>query len=46
MPGSMNQERSGHTSTLLLNGKVLVAGGYVRVSIISTVLNGAELYTP
>ena len=45
--GSMNQPRIDHTSTLLLNGKVLVAGGLDRtLSAGFTILSSAELYTP
>ena len=40
--GFMNQARVNHTSTLLPNGKVLVAGGDSR----GMVLSSAELYTP
>jgi hypothetical protein len=40
--GSMNTPRADHTATLLLNGKVLVAGGYNA----GTILNSAELYDP
>jgi Galactose oxidase, central domain/Kelch motif len=40
--GSMNTPRVNHTATLLLNGKVLVAGGYNA----GTILNSAELYDP
>jgi len=39
--GSLNTPRSGHTATLLPNGKVLVAGGSNR-----SFLNSAELYDP
>jgi N-acetylneuraminic acid mutarotase len=47
MTGSMNQPRIDHTSTLLLNGKVLVAGGLDRtLSAGFTILSSAELYTP
>jgi hypothetical protein len=46
LTGSMHQARIDHTSTLLLNGKVLVAGGLDRVSVTSTILSSAELYTP
>lgn len=37
-----NTERSAHTATLLLNGKVLVAGGFDSISF----PNSAELYDP
>ena len=40
--GSMSTPRSGHTATLLPNGKVLVVGG----SDFTTVLSSAELYDP
>jgi len=39
--GRMSHARSGHTATLLANGKVLVAGGYD-----TTALASAELYDP
>jgi Kelch motif len=39
--GSLNTARFGHTATLLLNGLVLVAGGYG-----AGYLNSAELYDP
>jgi len=40
--GSMDARRTHHTSTLLPNGKVLVAGGYVSPEVLAS----AELYTP
>ena len=40
--GSLNVARSGHTATLLQNGKVLVAGGYGSDGYIGS----AELYDP
>src|SRR6478736_1712490 len=40
--GSLATARSGHTATLLPNGKVLVAGGFDGNSI----LRSAELYDP
>jgi hypothetical protein len=46
LTGSMHQARANHTATLLLNGKVLVAGGSDRISTTTTVLSSAELYTP
>jgi hypothetical protein len=42
--GNMNKARLGHTSTLLPNGKVLIAGGYSNNHFIP--INSAELYTP
>lgn len=40
--GNLNIGRTGHTATLLLSGKVLVAGGAVEPSFNTT--NSAELY--
>src|SRR5712671_4664769 len=40
--GSLGTERTGHTTTLLANGKVLVAGG----SGAGAKLNSTELYDP
>src|SRR5262249_5248418 len=52
--GNLNASRIFHTTTLLPNGKILVAGGYTKDhvpigSIVYSVpvsLNGAELYDP
>jgi N-acetylneuraminic acid mutarotase len=41
--GSLNIPRSNHTATLLLNGKVLVAGG---MTLFGTTTRSAELYDP
>src|SRR5262249_56457667 len=41
---SLNTARSGHTATLLPNGKVLVAGGWNATSNTFNNLNNAELY--
>jgi WD40 repeat protein len=41
--GYLTRPRASHTSTLLPDGKVLVAGGY---DFFSTALNSAELYDP
>jgi N-acetylneuraminic acid mutarotase len=43
--GNLNQHRWGHTATLLLNGKVLVAGG-IGGSDNYNILSSAELYDP
>src|SRR5205823_2699457 len=43
--GNLNTGRGGHTATLLSNGKVLVAGGFVEDDFI-IVRNSAELYDP
>jgi hypothetical protein len=42
----MHTPRIDHTSTLLLNRKVLVAGGLERGFGGITILSSAELYTP
>lgn len=42
--GKMTMARSGHTATLLPNGKVLLAGG--RQGIPGTLLDSADLYDP
>jgi hypothetical protein len=42
--GSLNLPRTGHTATLLANGKVLVAGGFTNSS--GDLSNTAELYDP
>jgi hypothetical protein len=48
--GRLNMSRTGHTATLLPNGKVLVAGGVNNNlgsgRIIYTTMNSAELYDP
>ena len=44
--GTMKQARIDHTSTLLSNGLVLVAGGTNRTNGVMTILSSAELYTP
>jgi len=43
---ALNQARSGHTLTRLLNGQALAAGGFTKNSTGSTFLTSAELYTP
>jgi N-acetylneuraminic acid mutarotase len=40
--GSLSSARTGHTATLLLDGKVLIAGGYNGTSVAAS----AELYDP
>ncbi|WP_434301324.1 Kelch repeat-containing protein [Corallococcus exiguus] len=44
--GSMINPREEHTATLLLNGKVLVAGGHRFTSASSTNVQVSELYDP
>jgi galactose oxidase-like protein/Kelch motif protein len=44
--GNMNAPRLAHSSTLLPNGQVLVAGGYAGNLAGPIVLSSAELYTP
>jgi N-acetylneuraminic acid mutarotase len=43
---NMVQARSGHTATLLSDGKVLVAGGYRSHPEAGEYLGSAELYDP
>jgi hypothetical protein len=44
--GPMIEPRSGHTSTLLPDGRVLVTGGYTDGGIGEKILSDAELYNP
>jgi len=46
--GPMSQNRSGHTATLLSDGRVLVAGGFVNVNSQGgeNVFNSAEIFDP
>ena len=45
--GSLNVARAGHTATLLTNGQVLVAGGYVAgLGNPTAYIGSAELYDP
>jgi N-acetylneuraminic acid mutarotase len=46
LTGSLANERSRHTATLLPNGKVLVAGGYFSAGGYTINLASAELYDP
>jgi hypothetical protein len=46
--GPLHDGRSGHTATLLPNGKVMVVGGayYNRDTAVTTYRNSAEIYDP
>jgi len=44
--GNMTAARAGHTATLLLNGKVLIAGGLVANAYPPVLLASAEVYDP
>ncbi len=44
--GNLNQNRGRHAMTLLPNGKVLVAGGWVDASTSFGVLSSAEIFDP
>ncbi len=44
--GSLATGRTGHTATLLANGKVLIAGGYYGDALPATFPAAAELYDP
>ena len=44
--GSLGNARASHTATLLPNGKVLVAGGFIVVGWYTIPLASAELYDP
>src|SRR5438552_3779757 len=44
--GSLNAGRYYHTATLLLNGKVLVAGGWSEDHPHNGIMSSAELYDP
>jgi hypothetical protein len=44
--GSMAATRANHSSTALLDGEVLVAGGQTNISLDGSVTNTAEIYDP
>ncbi len=44
--GDLNVARTGHTATLLSNGKVLVVGGIANYGDPWNVIDSAELYDP
>jgi hypothetical protein len=44
--GSMGSMRANHSSTALLDGEVLVAGGQVNITLDGSVINTAEVYDP
>jgi hypothetical protein len=44
--GSMASRRANHSSTALLDGEVLVAGGLANITLEGSVTNTAEIYDP
>jgi hypothetical protein len=44
--GSMTTARASHTATLLLDGRVLMAGGIDMTTTTADELDSAELYQP
>jgi len=44
--GNMMTQRAGHVATLLLNGKVLIVGGYKDIFLDDPPLHSPELYDP
>jgi hypothetical protein len=46
MTGNLGAGRYGHTASLLLNSRVLIAAGFAGTPATSSISNGAELYDP